>query len=204
MRALELGTRGGRVAVDERILPARERVAALHQVPADAEGGDRRQAEDNEHRHDQGGQGHPEEATAAAPARGCGGWCRVGDDGFVGGLHARSSRFVAAVRLGPTDAIHGNRPQRLRGERAADRALLPSASMKVAYQGEPGAYSERAVGSLFPDAEPLTCATVRLVFSRVTSGEAGFGVVPLENSQAGSVNETYELLLHTNLLRMVG
>jgi prephenate dehydratase len=76
--------------------------------------------------------------------------------------------------------------------------------MKVAYQGEPGAYSERAVGSLFGDAEALPCATVRLVFSRVTSGEADFGVVPLENSQAGSVNETYELLLHTNLLRLVG
>ncbi len=76
--------------------------------------------------------------------------------------------------------------------------------MKVAYQGEPGAYSERAVTSLFPGAEPLPCATVRLVFSRVTSGEAAFGVVPLENSQAGSVNETYELLLHTSLLRIAG
>ncbi len=76
--------------------------------------------------------------------------------------------------------------------------------MKVAYQGEPGAYSERAVRALFPDAEPLPCDTVRLVFSRVTSGEAGFGIVPLENSQAGSVNETYELLWHTSLLRMVG
>lgn len=76
--------------------------------------------------------------------------------------------------------------------------------MKVAYQGEPGAYSERAVRSLFPDAEPLPCDTVRLVFSRVTSEEADFGVVPLENSQAGSVNETYELLQHTTLLRMVG
>ena len=76
--------------------------------------------------------------------------------------------------------------------------------MKVAYQGEPGAYSERAVRSLFPDAEPLPCDTVRLVFSRVTSGEASFGVVPLENSQAGSVNETYELLSNTSLLRIVG
>ena len=76
--------------------------------------------------------------------------------------------------------------------------------MKIAYQGEPGAYSERAVGALFPDAEPLPCDTVRLVFSRVTSGEASFGVVPLENSQAGSVNETYDLLLHTRLLRIVG
>jgi prephenate dehydratase len=76
--------------------------------------------------------------------------------------------------------------------------------MKVAYQGEPGAYSERGVGALFPDAEPLPCDTVRLVFSRVTSGEAAFGVVPLENSQAGSVNETYDLLQHTSLLRIVG
>ncbi len=76
--------------------------------------------------------------------------------------------------------------------------------MKVAYQGEPGAYSERAVRGTFADAEPLPCDSVRLVFSRVTSGEAAFGVVPLENSQAGSVNETYELLQHTSLLRIVG
>jgi len=76
--------------------------------------------------------------------------------------------------------------------------------MKVAYQGEPGAYSERAVRSAFPDADPLPCDTVRLVFSRVTSREASFGVVPLENSQAGSVNETYDLLQHTSLLRVVG
>ena len=76
--------------------------------------------------------------------------------------------------------------------------------MKVAYQGEPGAYSERAVAAVFPEAETLPCETVALVFSRVTSGEADFGVVPLENSQAGSVNETYELLWHTSLARIVG
>ena len=76
--------------------------------------------------------------------------------------------------------------------------------MEVAYQGEPGAYSERAVRSLFPDAAPMPCDTVRLVFSRVTSGEAAFGVVPLENSQAGSVNEVYDLLQHTSLLHIVG
>jgi prephenate dehydratase len=76
--------------------------------------------------------------------------------------------------------------------------------MKVAYQGEPGAYSERAVRSVFADAEPLPCDTVRHAFSRVTSGEAAFGVVPLENSQAGSVNETYELLANSSLLRIVG
>ena len=75
---------------------------------------------------------------------------------------------------------------------------------KVAYQGEPGAYSERAVRVLFPDAQPLPCETIRLTFSRVTSGEADFGVVPVENSQAGSVNETYDLLARSSLVKVVG
>jgi prephenate dehydratase len=74
----------------------------------------------------------------------------------------------------------------------------------VAYQGEPGAYSERAVLALFPGAEPMPCDTIRLTFSRVTSGEADFGVVPVENSQAGSVNETYDLLLRSSLVKIAG
>ena len=77
-------------------------------------------------------------------------------------------------------------------------------ALKVAYQGEPGAYSERAVGVLFPDAAALPCETIRLTFSRVTSGEADFGVVPVENSQAGSVNESYDLLLRSSLVQVVG
>ena len=74
----------------------------------------------------------------------------------------------------------------------------------VAYQGEPGAYSERAVAVAFPDADPMPCETIRLTFSRVTSGEADFGVVPVENSQAGSVNETYDLLLRSSMVQMWG
>jgi len=74
----------------------------------------------------------------------------------------------------------------------------------VAYQGEPGAYGERAVLALFPEARALPCETIRLTFSRVTSGEADFAVVPVENSQAGSVNETYELLLRSSLLKITG
>jgi prephenate dehydratase len=76
--------------------------------------------------------------------------------------------------------------------------------MRVAYQGEPGAFSESAVLAVFPDAEPLPCETVRIVFSRVTSGEADFGVAPVENSQAGSVNETYDLLLNSSLVKILG
>ena len=76
--------------------------------------------------------------------------------------------------------------------------------MQVAYQGEPGAFSESAVRAVFPAAEAMPCDTVRIVFSRVTSGEADFGVVPVENSQAGSVNETYDLLANSNLVTIVG
>jgi prephenate dehydratase len=76
--------------------------------------------------------------------------------------------------------------------------------VQVAYQGEPGAFSESAVRVLFPDAEPMPCDTVRLVFSRVTSGQADVGVVPVENSQAGSVNETYDLLANSTLVSIVG
>lgn len=75
---------------------------------------------------------------------------------------------------------------------------------RVAYQGEPGAFSERAVLVVFPDAEPMPCDTIRLTFSRVTSGEADFGVVPVENSQAGSVNETYDLLLRSSMVKVAG
>jgi prephenate dehydratase len=76
--------------------------------------------------------------------------------------------------------------------------------MKVAYQGEPGAFSETAVLAVFPEAEPLPCDTVRIAFSRITSSEADFGVVPVENSQAGSVNETYDHLLNSSMLGIVG
>ncbi|MGH2589922.1 MAG: prephenate dehydratase [Actinomycetota bacterium] len=79
-----------------------------------------------------------------------------------------------------------------------------SSARKVAYQGEPGAFSERAALAAFPDADPMPCDTIRLTFSRVTSGEADFGVVPVENSQAGSVNESYDLLLRSNLVQVVG
>ncbi len=47
----------------------------------------------------------------------------------------------------------------------------------------------------FGEAEPLSCRTLEEVFAAVSEGEAEFGAVPVENSQAGSINETYDLLL---------
>jgi prephenate dehydratase len=68
------------------------------------------------------------------------------------------------------------------------------APARVAYQGERGAFSEQAVAALFPKAEAVPVRTLRGVFEEVEEGRLEHGVVPLENSLAGSINETYDLL----------
>jgi prephenate dehydratase len=70
---------------------------------------------------------------------------------------------------------------------------------RVAFQGERGAFSEDAVIRFFGDAELIPCRSFSHVFESVTKDKADFGVVPIENSQAGSINETYDLLLRYDL-----
>jgi len=68
--------------------------------------------------------------------------------------------------------------------------------VKVAFQGERGAFSEDAVAKLFGrDVDFSPCIRLKRVFQLVSQDEVEFGVVPLENSQAGSINDTYDLLL---------
>src|SRR6059058_2431676 len=69
----------------------------------------------------------------------------------------------------------------------------------VAYQGEPGAYSEEGAQALFPDAEHQPFPSIRTVFESVEVGRARWGLVPMDNSQAGSINETYDLFLRHGL-----
>src|ERR671930_2023586 len=69
----------------------------------------------------------------------------------------------------------------------------------VAYQGEPGAYSEEGAQALFPDAEHQALPSIRTVFESVEVGRAQWGLVPMDNSQAGSINETYDLFLRHGL-----
>src|SRR6266498_809279 len=69
----------------------------------------------------------------------------------------------------------------------------------VAYQGEAGAYSEEGAVALFPDAEHRPFPSIRTVFEAVEVGRAQWGLVPMDNSQAGSINETYDLFLRHGL-----
>lgn len=72
--------------------------------------------------------------------------------------------------------------------------------LSIAFQGEPGAYSEAALLSHFgQEASPHPCATFEQVFLAVASSTVEAGVLPIENSLAGSILENYDLLLEHDL-----
>jgi arogenate/prephenate dehydratase len=96
--------------------------------------------------------------------------------------------------------------------------------LRLAYQGEPGAYSELAAHEFYDlfmrdgqradtsnangnvPAKPtfVPCATFRLLFEAVHSGRAERAVVPIENSLAGTIHENLDLLLRYPDLFIVG
>lgn len=70
----------------------------------------------------------------------------------------------------------------------------------VSFQGEHGAYSERAAQVFFGESTVTKpCNTLKRVFGTIEDGSVEFGVVPAENSLEGSVNQTYDLLLQCAL-----
>ncbi len=71
----------------------------------------------------------------------------------------------------------------------------------VACYGQTGAFTHLALKKAFGknDANPVFCPTFEKVFEAVKSGKTKFGIVPVENSSAGSVNEVYDLILKYKL-----
>jgi chorismate mutase / prephenate dehydratase len=65
----------------------------------------------------------------------------------------------------------------------------------VACQGVEGAYSQRACEKLFPMPNIMYFHTFEAVFAAIDKGLCRFGVLPLENSTAGSVNKIYDLMM---------
>jgi prephenate dehydratase len=75
---------------------------------------------------------------------------------------------------------------------------------RVAYQGEPGAFGEEAVIGWFgDDAEPVPVPTFSAVCAAVEDGRVDAGVLPLENSLAGTVGDALDALA-TGTLLVVG
>ena len=80
--------------------------------------------------------------------------------------------------------------------RAVDNApaLFPEKA-SVACQGVEGAYSQQACEKVFRYPSIMYCRTFENVFSAIESGLCRYGILPIENSLAGSVNSVYDLMM---------
>ena len=71
--------------------------------------------------------------------------------------------------------------------------------MRIAYQGEPGAYSEAAALRFKASADLLPRESFETVFEAVEQGGATHGILPIENSIGGTIHRNYDLLLQHEL-----
>ncbi|MCB0220620.1 MAG: prephenate dehydratase [Alphaproteobacteria bacterium] len=72
-------------------------------------------------------------------------------------------------------------------------------TLKIAYQGEPGANSHIACLEVYPSCEPHSCGTFEDAFQAVQDGEAQLAMIPIDNSVAGRVADIHHLLPRSNL-----
>ena len=90
--------------------------------------------------------------------------------------------------------------------------------LKVAYSGVEGAFAHIAAGRIFPESQRIACRDFKAAYNSVVNGENDVAVLPIENSYAGEVGQTidlifsgslfingiYELEIHQNLLGVPG
>ncbi|QDZ12991.1 prephenate dehydratase [Devosia ginsengisoli] len=70
---------------------------------------------------------------------------------------------------------------------------------KIAFQGEPGAFSHAAASNVFPGEEAIGCVTFEETINAVQSGRADYAVVPVENSLYGRITDIHHLLPESGL-----
>ena len=90
--------------------------------------------------------------------------------------------------------------------------------LKVAYSGVEGAFAHIASKKIFPEGNRISCSDFKSAYDSVVNGENDAAVLPIENSYAGEVGQTmdlifsgslfingiYELEIHQNLLGIPG
>ena len=74
-----------------------------------------------------------------------------------------------------------------------------SSGKKIAFQGVPGSFSHAAATFLFPDCDVYPYESFKDVFEALKNGTVDFGLLPVENSSAGSVVEADDLILNYRL-----
>ena len=96
-------------------------------------------------------------------------------------------------------ALGGGQSLRREVEKALRAGQAERQSPRIACSGVSGAYSDAAARLLFPERSVSFYHGFEDVFAAVAQGAADFGVVPIENSYAGSVHETFDLMLRYRL-----
>ena len=115
-----------------------------------------------------------------------------------GGEYGASARLLYSNIMELSRALQHNivgSGQELKKVIANAEADLPMSGIKVAYQGIKGANGYEATLRLFPKGEPISYKTFEDVFEAVANDEVSYGVLPVENSTAGSVSAVYDLIL---------
>src|SRR5688572_21459253 len=106
---------------------------------------------------------------------------------------ARSCRYRALK-------LHDSRDKQTQPARSSGGLfLLGRTIVRIAFQGEPGAYSEAAALRFSPGAEVLPCRSFEDVFAAVSQGRVSRGILPMENSIGGSIHRNYDLLVENEL-----
>lgn len=113
------------------------------------------------------------------------------------GEYAGEARMLYANLMDMSRALQHN----LLGSGTELRSLVKSAESaperadRIACLGVSGSFSHEAVQRLYPQAEPVFFDNFAAIFAAVADGRADLGVLPVENSSAGSVSEVYDLIL---------
>lgn len=110
--------------------------------------------------------------------------------------------YVAMMEASRTlqhDVLGGGQALRHEVEIALCAGQKEQQTPRIACSGVSGAYSDAAARLLFPARHVSFYHGFEDVFAAVAQGEADFGVVPIENSYAGSVHEAFDLMLRYRL-----
>lgn len=96
-------------------------------------------------------------------------------------------------------------PAAQKGEPACKGAGDETGEYAIAFSGESGAYADQAIIRAFgEDSNRVAVPSFKAVFDAVLEGKARFGMVPIENSLAGSVHENYDLFIRYPDIAIVG
>ena len=79
-----------------------------------------------------------------------------------------------------------------------------NASLRLAYLGPAGTFTEEAALRYYPQATLLPYPTIPAIAKAILTGEADRGVAPVENSLQGSVTDTLDVLIHTSGVYIYG